>query len=260
MNGLPAHARQFDTWSGVRITPEEIHTFTRGQGFQLLTLEEIWTQYMWMTCRKPDNSLAAADPDRRPVLRGISNALTGEAVTPASGPMAALSLWVEDLPPHADLNSLRVTVDGREGRVGYIGHTGPDRFTQVNVTLPEGVRTGLAPVALSPGDASGWIRIIRPGPAVPRIVAVTDGVNLISGIRIISRSVKIAMRDVAHPEQFRASVDGIPVTGIDSFCTGQVRQTYEFNFLLPDAIGGGPHAVAIGIGNRDFPPLAIEVV
>src|SRR6185295_17199773 len=55
INGLPAHARQYDTWSGVRIAPEEITRFAAENDFQLLALEQIWTQYMWITCRKmPD--------------------------------------------------------------------------------------------------------------------------------------------------------------------------------------------------------------
>jgi SAM-dependent methyltransferase len=165
LNGLPPHAKQYDTWSGVRITPDEIRAFTSEQGFQLLALEEIWTQYMWITCRKP----------AAPGIRNISNALTGEGVAPATGPMAALSLWVEHLPPDADLNTLMVTADGLPCRGIYIGHPAKDGVTQVNVTLPDGIRTGLVPVQL--GSATGWIRVIPAGPAVPRITGVTDGVN-----------------------------------------------------------------------------------
>src|SRR5215472_937861 len=49
LNGLPATAKQYDTWSGVRIAPEEVKEFARTQGFQLLALEDVWTQYMWLT-------------------------------------------------------------------------------------------------------------------------------------------------------------------------------------------------------------------
>src|SRR5450759_3625611 len=52
MNGLPPHAKQYDTWSGVRITEDEITQFARDQDMQLLVVEQIWTQYMWITCRK----------------------------------------------------------------------------------------------------------------------------------------------------------------------------------------------------------------
>jgi SAM-dependent methyltransferase len=258
LNGLPPHAKQYDTWSGVRITPEEIRAFAREQRFQLLALEEIWTQYMWITCRKPD--LPGGNSHNAPVIRSISNALTGEAVVPASGPLAALSLWVERLPSTADLNTLSVTADGHSCRVVYIGHPAADEMTQVNVILPEGIRTGLIPVELQPGGASGWIRVIPAGPAVPRIVSVTDGINLLSPHRIVSRIVKVAMRDVASPEEFHADVDGLPVTGVDSFCTDATKQTYEFNFHLPAAIASGGHHVRIALGRREFPPIGIEVV
>src|SRR3954470_3279254 len=153
VNGLPQHARQYDTWSGVRIAPDDIRAFALEQNFQLLALEEIWTQYMWITCRKPV----------APSIRKISNALTGEGVAPASGPMAALSLWVENLPTSADLNNTLVTADELPCRGIYIGHPAADGVTQINVTLPDGIRTGLVPVAL--GAARGWIRVIPAGPA-----------------------------------------------------------------------------------------------
>ncbi len=248
LNGLPPHAKTYDTWSGVRITPEEIRAFAREQGFQLLALEEIWTQYMWITCRKP----------AAPRIRNISNALTGEGAAPATGPMAALSLWVENLPLDADLNTLAVTADGRPCRGIYIGHPTKDGVTQVNVTLPEGIRTGLVPI--ESGAAKGWIRVIPAGPAVPRITGVTDGVNLLSANRVISRTVKVAMRDVQQPEQFRAALDGAPVADVDSFCTDQTKQTYEFNFVLPDHVTVGWHHVQIALGRREFAPMAIEVV
>lgn len=258
LNGLPPHAARYDTWSGVRITPDEIRAFAREQNFQLLALEEIWTQYMWITCRKP----GAAERARAsgPVACAmISDALTGDAVAPASGPMAALSLWMRNLAPDADLNNTRVTADGRECRLMYIGHPAADGITQVNLMLPEGMRTGLVPIRLEPGGAERWVRVIPPGPAVPRITNVTDGVNLLSANQIVSRIVKVAMRDVARPEEFRAAVDGMAVE-VESFCTDQTKQTYEFNFGLPEAVGPGAHEARIALGRREFAPVTIEVV
>jgi hypothetical protein len=85
-------------------------------------------------------------------------------------------------------------------------------------------------------------------------------VNLLSANRVISRTVKVAMRDVAYADRFRAAVDGVPVTDVDSFCTDQTKQTYEFNFRLPEAIAAGGHDVTIALGRREFAPFAIEVV
>ena len=46
------------------------------------------------------------DAAATPAIRRISNALTGEAVAPAAGPMAAISVRIENLPADCDLNHL----------------------------------------------------------------------------------------------------------------------------------------------------------
>jgi SAM-dependent methyltransferase len=265
LNGLPPHAKQYDTWSGVRIAPEEIAGFAREQDFQLLVVEQIWTQYMWITCRKRPagwaGSLKAGTGQCH--IRNISNAHTGERVAPSSGPLAALSLWIENLPEECDLNNMAVTADGLACRLTYIGEPEHDGISQVNVTLPEGLRTGMAPVEVTWLGQSistpGWVRIMPPGPSVPRIATITDGVNLLSGTRIVTRSVKVNMLELTRPEEFRATVDGFDVLDIDSFCADPVSQRYEFNFRLPDRIANGPHEVLVTLGKRTFPPLAIEV-
>src|SRR5262245_28375252 len=143
INGLSRHAKQYDTWSGVRISPEEIHAFTREQNFQLLALENIWTQYMWITCRKPPATPVAYRAGA--TIRSISNAHTGEAVAPASGALAAISLWIESLPPDGDLNHLVVTAERLECPLTFIGPP-ENGLSQVNAALPEGLRTGYVPI------------------------------------------------------------------------------------------------------------------
>src|ERR1022692_2041390 len=144
MNGLPPHAKQYDTWSGVRITEDEIRQFARDQDMQLLVVEQIWTQYMWITCRKRPAGWSASLPGRRvpraSVIRKISNALTGEAVAPVRGPLAALSLWVEGLPDEADLNHMTVTADGLACRLIYIGE--PEKIRRPRVPSDLHRRTG----------------------------------------------------------------------------------------------------------------------
>ena len=268
LNGLPPHAKQYDTWSGVRIAPEEIVRFSLEQDLQLLVLEQIWTQYMWITCRKRPAGWVASLAGRPPApptaaIRSISNALTGEAVAPAAGPMAALSLWVERLPDECDINHLGVLADGKACRVIYIGQPEKDDIVQVNAALPDGVRTGMIPVELvwlgRPICAPAWVRIMTPGPSVPRILTISDGVNLLSGTRIVTRSVKVTMVEVADASIFEATVDGIDAVGIDSFCADPTTQRYEFNFRLPDRIYAGAHEVQVKLGKRTYAPLAIEV-
>ena len=127
----------------------------------------------------------------------------------------------------------------------------------------ESLRTGLAPVEvwwqgklLFP---PGWVRIMPPGPLVPRVIAVHDGINLLLGNRVMTRTVKVTMLEVAQAEQLRATVDGQDVGPIDRFCTDVLSQRWEFNFHLPEKIGAGPHEVRLGLGRRSFAPVPIEV-
>jgi SAM-dependent methyltransferase len=257
LNGLPATAKQYDTWSGVRIAPEEVREFAREQGFQLLALEDIWTQYMWLTMRKPGPGLAGESAC--PTIRNVNNAYTGEAVAPDAGPVAAVSVWITDLPDDSDLNSLVVTVDGERARVVYVGPRGADGATQVNAILPRGVRTGLVPLAVGPFGIRTHVRIVPAGPAVPRVASVTDGVNLLLHQRTTSGVLKVILRDLAKPEEFRATIDGLPVRELESFCTDERKQIYEFNFHLPEGTQPGGHVLRVAVGRREFPALGIEV-
>jgi SAM-dependent methyltransferase len=267
MNGLPPHAKQYDTWSGVRITADEITKFAREQDMQLLVVEQIWTQYMWVTCRKRPAgwtaSLAGRKAPRASIIRRISNALTGEAVAPVRGPLAALSLWVERLPDEADLNHTTVTADGRACRLIYIGEPEKDGIAQVNVALPEGLRTGMVPVEITwlgqPVAEPAWVRIMPAGPSVPRVTTVADGINLLSGTRIVTGSVKVTMHEVADAAQFGATIEGLNVLDIERFCADPISQRYEFNFRLPARVAPGPHQVLVSLGKRKFAPLDIEV-
>jgi SAM-dependent methyltransferase len=262
LNGLPPHARQYDTWNGVRITPAEIAAFVESTGFHLLALEQVWTQYMWITLRKPGpKGVAPASNSAR--LRNISNALTGEAVTPASGAMAALALWIERLPASCHLLNTTVTADGRHCRLTYIGPPAADRVSQINAVLPENLRTGLVMVEAAhdggPLCSPGWVRIVPAGPSVPRVTGISDGVNILSGNRIVSGTVKVTMEEVANGADFHATVDKLATPAADAFCTDPVGQRWEFNFNLPENLPPGPHRVSITLGRRIFPRIPIEV-
>jgi hypothetical protein len=200
---------------------------------------------------------------RTSIIRRISNALTGEAVAPVRGPLAALSLWVEGLPDEADLNHMTVTADGRACRLMYIGEPEKDGIAQVNVALPEGLRTGMVEVEIvwlgQPVAEPAWVRIMPAGPSVPRVTTVTDGINLLSGTRIVTGSVKVTMHEVSDASQFHATIEGQDALEIESFCADPISQRYEFNFKLPETISKGPHEVLVSLGKRKFAPLEIEV-
>ncbi len=267
LNGLPKTAARYTTWSGARISAEEVRAFTRENDFQLLALDGLLTQYMWTTWRKqpsgwqpaPD-SVKAHEPAR---LRGVTNAQTGESVAPCAGRFASLSLWMDRLPQDCDLNRLQARVEGRAATLTYIGPLLWDGVTQVNLLLPEGTRTGLVPIELewlgAPLCERVWVRVIPPGPVVPHLISVQDGINLMSGKRVSSGAVKVVLEDVAEPGGLCATVDGREVSGLDRFCIVPLTQSYEVNFRLPRGLAPGPHRIEMTFGRGRRASAEIEV-
>jgi SAM-dependent methyltransferase len=254
LNGLPKTARAYTTWEGVRIGGDEIHAFTRERNLQLLALTGEGTQYMWTTWRKTP---ACA-------IRAISNALTSEQAVPASGRMACAALTIANLPDDCDLNSLAAHIDGIAGSVCYIGPRAHNGLSQVNVFLPKGARTGLLPVSLFrhglPLCEIRYVRVIPPGPAVPRLTALTDAVNLLSAHRIESGLMKAVIDEVDAIESFSATVNGNAAKDIDTFRTDPMAERWEVNFRLPDEAGSGAHTLELRLGKRLLTRAAIEVV
>lgn len=267
-NGLAQNGASFDTWAGARFSSIEILDFTRRYDFQVLALEGVATQYMWTTWRKQPNGWQTAQEERQEDatvrIRRITNANSSEPVAPCRGRFASISIWVENLPADAGLHHLQVTVGSSLGSVCYIGPPDSSGLQQVNVILPELEATGLLPVEvhwlgrrISP---PATLRVIPPGPSVPRIRSITDGMNLTSGTRIESRSVKMVLEEIAQPHEIEASIDSHRVSDLEFFCTDPRPQRFEVNFRLPEEIGAGKHQLILHIGRRRLAPVGIEVV
>jgi len=267
LNGLPETAARYDTWNGVRIPAAEVAAFARDYDFQLLALEGARTQYLWVTLLKQPagwrESLLARRPHACARIRRITNAHSSEPLAPSRGRFASVSLWLEGLPREADLTTLEVRVGGALGELQYLGPPEYDGLQQLNVALPDGLASGLQPVAACwlgrPVAPAATLRVIPPGPLVPRIVSVTDGIDLLSGTRIVSRSVKVGIEETTTPSQLRASIDGTPVPTTDFLCVDPVPPRFEVNLKLPDAISPGPHRLELWLGARRFAPIPIEV-
>ena len=261
INGLPQSARVYDTWSGVRIPEDDVRAWARAAGLQLLALEGAGTQYMWATFRKP---LAAVEERRAVRIRRVTNAHSSEPVAPVRGRFAALALWVEGLPREADLNEIEVLVDGRAARLTYLGPPEFDGMRQLNLILPEGLDTGLGMIELRTPTASeaarASIRLISPGPPVPRVLSVSDGIDLLSGTRIVTGSVKVVLEEVEQPERLRAFVGGVAVESLDHFCTDPRLPRWEVNFDVPAGAASGASVVRMELGARALGEFGVDVV
>jgi SAM-dependent methyltransferase len=265
-NGLPGVTQDADTWRGARISGREVAEFAREAGMLLKAVEAVETKYMTVTLQKPRRP--APPPAGPPRIRRITDAHSSVPVVPARGRWAFASLWIERLPADSDLNTLEVTVGQAPARGLYLGPflgpPGDDDLQQFNVQLPPGIEPGLQPVEVlyrgEPLAPPSFLRVIPPGPTIPRLVRVSDAIDLLSAERIACGSVKALLEEVADASQFQATVDGCPVREVDSQCIDPVPQLFEVTFPLPAGIGAGPHRLELELGSRRFPPVTIEVV
>ena len=129
--------------------------------------------------------------------------------------------------------------------------------------LPELEATGLLPVELrwleTPIAPQATLRVIPPGPSVPVIKSVRDGVHLVADRRIETRHVKVTLEEVARPHEIEATVGGLPVGDMEFFCIDPRPQRFEVNFRLPEEIAPGQHQLEVRIGRRKLAPVTLEV-
>jgi len=267
INGLPDTGSRYDTWNGVRLTAAEIAAFAWENDFQLLALEGAGTQYMWTTWRKRPRGWARALTEARPAsrarVRRVTNADRGDPLAPVRGRFAGLSLWVEELPEDCDLNSLEVRIAGRRAEATYIGAPFAGGLQQVSVRLPEGLRTGLAPVELlwlgEPLCPAVTARLIPPPPAMPRVVSIRDGVNCLLEKRIVSDVVKVLVEELRTPETTRAWLGERELGLEEVFCVNPWVPTYELNFRLPAGLPPGRYKLVLEAGGKKLELEEVEV-
>jgi ubiquinone/menaquinone biosynthesis C-methylase UbiE len=264
-NGMPARDTSFDTWAGARVASGEILEFTQLHDIQLLALEGAGTQYMWTTWRKqaPGWQAERQFPNTTSRIRRITNSQSSEPGAPSRGRYASIALWVENLPADAGLHHVRVQVGDSLGTVTYIGPLTKDGLQQVSVLLPELEATGLLPVELrwleEPVAPLATLRVIPPGPSVPCIRSVSDGLNLAVARRIETRIVKMILEEVTRLDEIDAVVGGLPVMDLETMCTDPRQQRFEVNFRLPENLAPGLHELQVRIGRRKLAPVMLEV-
>jgi SAM-dependent methyltransferase len=267
INSLPKTDQQYTTWEGVRIGAEEVAGFASSNDFQLLALEGLGTQYMWVTLRKRPKgwfgALAQNPPRATAIIRNIVNAHSGEPIVPVRGRFACMGVWIEDLPEDCDLNQIDIEVEGEPAAPVYVGPSVFPGVWQLNALMPAKVRTGLVPVDIfwfgEPLCESAWMRVAPPGPPVPRLTSLNDGVNLLSGSRINSRTVKLFLEELSTPERLEVRVDGDVIKDLDLFCKDPVNERFEVTFTLPASTRPGVHKLELRLGARLFPPAEFEV-
>lgn len=255
-NGLGETSGKYDTWSGVRFKAGEIAAFAREHDLQLLALEGAGTQYMWGTFVKRPQGWFDSLASRPSALsiRRITSAESSSPAVPARGRYAAFSLWAEGLPPAADLNNLRIEVGGRDSRITCIGIPHKDGLQQVTAFLPNGLEPGLHPLRLicagTTLPSQSFVRVVPPGPDVPRIVSVTDAVCVGGGSTISSNRIRISLEESHRPQDLRVTANGRSIPRTSFLCTVPNIPRFEIDFRLPVGTSVGRKRLECWQGRR----------
>jgi ubiquinone/menaquinone biosynthesis C-methylase UbiE len=267
-NGLAEGPGKHDTWSGVRFNPREIAEFASAHDLQLLALEGANTQYMWATFLKRSAGwyklVQKMAGETAPVwIRRIANADGSAQVVPARGPYAAFALWAEGLPSSADLNTLRIYIGDREARLTYISPLQKDHVQQVSGILPQGLTAGIQPVRLIWAEtqlgSESFVRLVPPGPEVPRIVSVTDGIYVGAGRTISTRTIRVSLDASRRPEDLRVTLDRQRMRPMSLVCTAPDIPRFAINFHLPPRVSAGRKQLEFRLGSRYLGTFEIVV-
>jgi hypothetical protein len=257
--------REAQTWTGCHFTGEQMIRFARENDFHLVALSGLETQYMWTTWLKPSPAAAeVAGPDlARVTLKAVTASSGGETRVPVRGAGAAVSLWVDGLPRCGHLGNLEAAFHQTRARGCYISPITESGGCQMNVRMPEGVSPGPTPVALYFEDCAvgepKTVEIAPAPPRSPRIVSVSDGLNIASKYRIEMGGVKVTVADVERPEEVSFTVDGRPAEYLQFERKDPITSTFEFAFHLSRHTRLGTRNLAVRASGLDLAPVPVEI-
>jgi len=254
--------RESATWTGSYFTAEEVRAFSREQKFHLVVLEGTETQYQWTTWVKPPREVS--DDFSRFALKAVTAASGGHSVVPARGRDAAVSLWLEGLPPGGHLGNLDIHFHDAAAPGCYLSPLSPTGACQLNARLPRGLAPGRYSVGLAWEGrflgAFAGLEVTAPPPRRPRILAISDGINIASKNRVETGGMKVTIEDIERPEEVAFTVAGLPAQYLQYERKDPITDTYEFAFHLPENTPRGKQPLRISVSGRDLPPEPIEIV
>ncbi len=256
-NGMRKTIGKYDTWAGVRLEAGEIAAFARESGLQLLALEGVGRRDMWATFVKPSarrqqTICEIATQSVHIAIREITAAGSSLPEVPARGRFASAALWLDGLPPSADLNTLQVFVSGRKATLTRIDPMPVNGLQRVTVSLPAGLSVGRHPVRLTwlgtPVEREGVVRVVPPGAENPKIVSVSDGIFLGCGRTVSSKILKVSLENSNRPEDLRVTVGGQPTRYLSSWCPAPDIPRFEVSFRLSAACARGTNNLECWLG------------
>ena len=262
-NGTDDNSFVFDTWAGVRVLSSKVTAACQIAGCRIRSLEGQNTQYVWITAQKVE--------DHEPSLSGllkideIVGADDALDTLVARGPDGFLSVYVKDLPlPFCDISELSIDVGGVSTLPDYVGGADERGRRQINAYLPPDVPVGPSQIVLK------WrtkqisepypVRVVPPRPAVPRILALADGVELRRLNFVKCGWAKLWMVDVEDSSKLAIVIGGLPTPEFVVHCEDERTRRYQVNVRIPDGLPAGGTILVARVGNVSLPSVEFVLI
>jgi SAM-dependent methyltransferase len=260
LNSLPVMPVPPNTWCGVAIPAADIAACARDAGWQLLSMEGAGTQYLWVTMRKPEREPSAPALTIARMTRSNGE----ETYVRAGGPIGFASVFVTGLPVEAcDINQLAVRLGEEPAPVTFISPDQPGGLRQLNVQVPATTLPGRKLVEVlwrgRPVSTRAPLDIIAREPLQPRIVAITDGAEVLLDRIIRCGWMQISTLECEGIERFRVTVDGHEVTESNHVCIDPLPPRHMVNCRIPGTVAPGRRTLQAWLGDYAFPPETIEI-
>jgi hypothetical protein len=254
-------SRESETWTGCHFNAAEIAQFAGEQAFPLVAISGLDTQYMWTTFRKP--LVGTPYQPERVVVKAITAANSPEPRIPARGPDAAVSLWIDGMPESASLADCAVRFGDRDQMGCYLSPVSESGGCQLNARLPDGMSPGEYDVQLRIGGepmANQFrVTVTALPPRTPRVLSVTDGINITSRFRVETGGAKVVIEDVDSPAEVSFLVASRAPEFVQYECKDPITSTYEFAFHLAHKTPRGRQSLNVRVDGRERGPIDIEV-
>jgi hypothetical protein len=218
---------------------------------------------MWTTFRKPLAEAAHYEP-ARVVVKAVTSAGGPEPRVPARGRDAAVSLWVDGMPGSASLADCSVWFGNREQLGCYLSPVAENGGCQLNARLPDGLTPGQYEVQLKvrsqPVADAHRVTVVEPPTHAPRVLSVTDGINLTSRYRVETGGAKVLIEDLPDPAGVSFTIAGRPAEFVQYECKDPITSTWEFAFHLAHKTARGRQLLNVRVDGCDLGTIELEVV
>lgn len=135
---------------------------------------------------------------------------------------------------------------------------------QFNAMLPKGIEPGPLSVRITyrgtPLAESHEVEVVSAPPRNPRVVIVTDRVNLLARNRSENDGFQVSIVDVEDPAAVSIAIGAERAEVMAVVCEDPIGCTYAFGFPVPPGMPRGANTLTIRVGDRELEPVAVEIV